>query len=131
MVNSHDGADSAPHEVRFEAAIFTGDRHVAMADVPAMDLDLLPSAPGEARVIVTADEAARLVERGFEVRLLRAHPIQPLDPALVVDEDAGEQALAAMFPDIDLPDIDQTDDDQTADDQTADDQTADDEKEGE
>ena len=38
------------------------------------------------RVLITADDAERLLEQGFEVRLLRAHAVRPLDPALISDD---------------------------------------------
>jgi len=52
-------------------------------------LDRIPDPQGGVRVVVTADELAELVRRGYEVRVFRTVPIAPLDPSLIEsDEDA-------------------------------------------
>jgi hypothetical protein len=43
------------------------------ARIAALDLDRIPD-PDGIRLLVSMDEAARLVDQGFEVRLLRAAP---------------------------------------------------------
>ena len=74
---------------RYEVTLHRGERHVSLKELPALGLDRLPTPPGEVRLLVTLEEAARLVQLGFEVRLLRAHPTRPLDGALVMDDDTA------------------------------------------
>jgi hypothetical protein len=86
-------ADPSPEkgrEARYEATLHRGERHVNLKEVPALDLDRVPGAAGEVRVLISLEDAARLVEMGFEVRLLRAHPTRPLDAALIPEDDAAQ-----------------------------------------
>lgn len=85
--------DSDQQATRFEATISPGDRQFSMADVRGVDVDWMPGPREEGRAMVTAAQAAALVERGFRVHLLRAHPVQPLDPALVMDRDRARAQL--------------------------------------
>jgi hypothetical protein len=71
---------------RFEATVHPGDHQLALEAVADLDLDRIPDPDGGVRVLVTAEEAIELVWRGYEVRLLRVHPISPLNPALVSDD---------------------------------------------
>jgi hypothetical protein len=80
--------DSAPR--RFEATVHPGAVEVALATVADLDLDRVPDPRGDVRVVVTADEVAELLGRGFEVRLHRVVETRPLSPGLVSgDEDAA------------------------------------------
>jgi hypothetical protein len=36
------------------------------------------------------EEAAMLAERGYEVRLLKAHPVRPLDGSMVMDDETAD-----------------------------------------
>lgn len=85
--------DSPRPETRFEATLHLGDRQGSLALPPSLDLDRLPSPPDEMRVLLTAEEAGRVAELGFEVRLVRAHPVHPLDRARVFDDEAADQWL--------------------------------------
>ena len=76
---------------RFEATILPGVQALSLARVADLDLDRIPDPEGEVRVLITAEDAERLLEQGFEVRLLRAHAVRPLDPELISD-DADVQA---------------------------------------
>jgi hypothetical protein len=58
-----------------------------------LDLDRVPDPEGLFRVLIDRDEASRLVEAGFEVRLLNVVPRAPLDPGLLVDDDAARSWL--------------------------------------
>ena len=82
-----------PPPARFEATLHRGERHRELRTLPPLDLDRLPSPPDEFRVLLTAEEAGRLVELGFEVRLLRACPIKPLDQALVMDDETARAMI--------------------------------------
>lgn len=67
-----------------------GVQDAALSRVADLDLDRIPDAHGDVRVVITADELAELVRRGYEVRVVRTVPLAPLDPALVQsDEDAA------------------------------------------
>lgn len=72
---------------RFEATVHAGDQGQTLDGVADLDLDRVPDPEGGVRLLVTADEAAQLVERGYEVHLLRALPVAPLDDALVAEDD--------------------------------------------
>lgn len=74
-------------ETRYEATLHRGERHANLKEIPALGLDRVPGPPDEVRVLISIEDAARLVEMGFEVRLLRAHRTAPLDGALVADDD--------------------------------------------
>ena len=54
-------------------------------------LDVLPPAEGDLHVLMSPSQVAEVVMAGYEVRVFAAHPIGPLDPALVMD-DATAQA---------------------------------------
>lgn len=87
------GPDGAATTVRFEATVHPGDRRVALEGVADLDLDRVPDPQGRVRLLVTADDLARLVDRGYEVHVLRALPVQPLDPELVADDERSRAWL--------------------------------------
>ncbi|WP_427007922.1 hypothetical protein [Pseudarthrobacter sp. H2] len=64
-----------------------------MRSVAELDMDRVPDPEGGVRLLVDMDEAARLVESGFEVTLVAAAPAGPLDPSLVMDDDAARAWL--------------------------------------
>ena len=80
--------------VRFEATVHPR-AGVAAASAAAveqrvadLDLDRVPDAAGELRLLLTPDEMARLTAQGLEVRVQQALPVRPLDPGLVADDQA-------------------------------------------
>lgn len=76
--------------VRFEATVHPRARvgFAAMArQVADLDLDRLPDAEGEIRLLVDAEQCSQLLDQGYEVRLQRAVPVRPLDQGLVADDD--------------------------------------------
>ncbi len=78
-----------PNDNRFEATVHPGERDVALPQVSDLDLDRIPDPQGGVRVVITADELADLVRRGYEVRVYRTVPLAPLSPDLIAsDEDA-------------------------------------------
>jgi hypothetical protein len=90
-VRADEEAEMADGPTRFEATILPGAQALSLARVADLDLDRIPDPDGEVRVLITAEDAERLLEQGFEVRLLRAHAVRPLDPALI-SQDADVQA---------------------------------------
>lgn len=65
-------------KIRFEATLGAAPRAKAVTAASALDLDRLPDADGKVRLLVTADDARRLLEQGFEVHLKAAVPVAPL-----------------------------------------------------
>jgi hypothetical protein len=85
----HDPVEDRPDAptFRIEATVHPGKKRVPLDAVADLDLDRVPDPEGGVRVLITADEAARLVEAGYEVHLLGALPVEPLDRALVADDE--------------------------------------------
>lgn len=87
------GPEAERRNARFEATVHPGDAQLALETVAELDLDRIPDPDGGVRVLVTPEEAIDLVWRGYEVRLLRARAISPLDPALVQDDESAREWL--------------------------------------
>jgi hypothetical protein len=83
-------------EVRFEATVHGKSRAAAARAVAEFDLDRVPDRKGVVRVLITAEDAARLLEAGYEVRLFNVLPVQPLDPSLVMDDKAAQAWLESQ-----------------------------------
>lgn len=79
---------SADPSMRYEVTIHPSKRMEALAAVEDLDLDRVPDPEGGVRALATVEEAARLAERGYEVRILQPLPVKPLDPSLVADDDS-------------------------------------------
>jgi hypothetical protein len=90
---SQDPAQPRRPDIRFEATVHPGETNQELERVADLDLDRVPDPEGGVRVVVTAEDAARLVARGYEVLLVRALPVQPLDSALVMDDDSARTWL--------------------------------------
>jgi hypothetical protein len=76
--------------VRFEATVHRGERLVSLDAVADLDLDRVPDPEGAVRVLISAEDAQRLVAQGFEVRLVNALEVKPLDAGLVLDDDTAD-----------------------------------------
>jgi hypothetical protein len=79
-----------PTPTRYEALVLTGSTRVALSAVADLDLDRLPDPGGRVRVLISADEARELVDRGYEVRMMNALDVRPLDPKLVMSDEQAE-----------------------------------------
>jgi hypothetical protein len=90
---SQEPAETRGSDMRFEATVHPGEARPALERVADLDLDRVPDPEGGVRVVVTADDAARLIERGYEVRLVRALPVQPFDSSLVMDDESARAWL--------------------------------------
>jgi hypothetical protein len=75
--------------LRFEATVHPGDADVPLGRVAELDLDRVPDPQGGVRVLVTTDEVVSLLERGYEVRLQRLAPVEPLSRELRVSDDVS------------------------------------------
>ena len=78
--------------VRFEATIHAGPKASA-GKIDHLDIDRVPGPKGQLRALVTADECVELLDQGFEVRLHHAHPVRPLDPALIATDESVRRLL--------------------------------------
>ena len=83
-----------PVPVRYEASLRAGSAGKAgIARVADLDLDRVADPKGRVRVLVDSDEVERLVASGFEVRLYRVAPVEPVAARLVLDDDAARAWL--------------------------------------
>jgi hypothetical protein len=80
---------SQRRSIRFEATVHPGERQPSLERVADLDLDRVPDPEGGVRVLVTAEDLAELLARGYEVRLVRAHDVRPLDAGAVMDHDSA------------------------------------------
>lgn len=78
---------------RYEALVLTASTQLQLADVADLDLDRLPDPEGRVRVLINVDEARDLADRGYEVRLMNALEVHPLDPSLVLSDEQAEAWL--------------------------------------
>ncbi len=86
----HEASEQAT--IRFEAEL-AGVKEGACDPVSELGLDRVPGPNRTMRVLLTPEEAARLLDRGISVRLLRAHKVAPLDPKLIMTDEAAESEL--------------------------------------
>lgn len=75
VTETQDGRSTA---VRFEATLGAASHAKAAKAAATLDLDRLPDAKGEVQLLLSADDARRLLEQGFEVHLKAAIPVAPL-----------------------------------------------------
>jgi hypothetical protein len=71
-------------------------RGKAIAAAAELDLDRLPDVSGKVRLLISPADAQRLLDRGFEVRLMAAVPVKPLDPKLVMADAESKRLLEAQ-----------------------------------
>jgi hypothetical protein len=101
MVPEKDPKDADRPKVRYEVILRAGaSRSMDMRSVADLDVDRVPDPEGGVRLLVDMEEAARLVENGFEVTLVQAAPAGPLDPALIMDDEAARAWLQERLPGI-------------------------------
>ena len=67
-------------KMRLEATVYPGHKAKTKQWADDLDVDRVPDAKGRVRALVTVEDCVRLLDRGLEVRLYRAHPHEPLDP---------------------------------------------------
>jgi hypothetical protein len=75
-----------------------------MAVLDGLDLDRVPDRYGRFRALVTAEDCARILNLGYEVRLRRHHPSGPLDPKLIATDESVkrwiEERLGSIRPEV-------------------------------
>jgi hypothetical protein len=82
-----DLSTAGPGGVRLEATL----RPLASSDPAAVrGLDVLPSIDGLLHVLLSPTDLVDVVSAGWEATVFAIHPIAPLDPALVMDDDAAQ-----------------------------------------
>jgi hypothetical protein len=74
------GRTAALLKMRLEAAIYPGRKAKTKEWADDLDVDRVPDAKGRVRALISAEDCVRLLDRGLEVRLYRAHPHELLDP---------------------------------------------------
>jgi len=96
----HKAISEEPHDqtasllnTRFEATIFPGSRAETSDWANDLNVDRVPDAYGRIRALVTVEDLVRLLNQGYEVRLSRAYPLQSLDPALIMTDEAHKSWL--------------------------------------
>jgi hypothetical protein len=84
--------ESSP-PVRFHATVLVDSRPKGLALVSELALDRLPDAKGMIQVLITAEEARRLLDRGVQLQLHSALPVRPLDKRFIFTDEQAKQAL--------------------------------------
>lgn len=79
--------------IRFEAIVHAPGERVSLQRVMDLDLDRVPDPEGAVRLLITAQDAAELLAQGFEVRLVKALDVRPLDPGLALGDDSAQAWL--------------------------------------
>jgi hypothetical protein len=82
-----------PTSVRFEATLGPTPHDEAVLAAAELDLDRLPDADGRVKLLLTADDARRLLEQGYEVHLTAAIPVAPLDQKLIMTDKQARRWL--------------------------------------
>lgn len=82
--------------LRFEATLGPLPRRRAVAAAAELDLDRLPDVDGKVHLLISPADAQRLLDQGFEVRLVAAVPVKPLDPKLVMTDAQSKRLLEAQ-----------------------------------
>jgi hypothetical protein len=78
--------------MRFDATIYP-PKKANPNWVNQLNIDRVPDAKGLVRALVTAADCVRLLDQGFEVRLHQAHPVRPLDPKLIENDEEFKKWL--------------------------------------
>ena len=79
--------------VRFEATLGATPHAKAVKAASLLDLDRLPDAKGAVTLLVSADDARRLLEQGYEVHLKAAIPVAPLAKDRVMSDERAKSWL--------------------------------------
>lgn len=91
------GGHEATAAIRFEATLGPASQARALAVSADLALDRLPDVKGKVRLLLSPDDARRLLEQGFEVHLLAAIPVAPIAEALVMSDRQSQDWLEARL----------------------------------
>ena len=80
-------------KMRFEATIYPGRKAKTKGWADDLDVDRVPDTRGRVRALITVEDLVRLLDRGLEVRLYRAHAYEPLDPAMIMTDSSFKSWL--------------------------------------
>jgi len=80
-------------KVRFEATLGPTPHRKAVLAAAELELDRLPDADGKVKLLLTADDARRLLEHGYEVHLTAAIPVAPLDQKRIMTDEQAKRWL--------------------------------------
>ena len=86
-------APEDPGLPRFDATIHPGRGAKDLGRLDDMPLDRMPDRYGRVRALVSAEDCARLLDLGYQVRLHRHHPIEPLDAHLIATDESVKRFL--------------------------------------
>ena len=85
--------DNSRRPYRFTAVVTKPARRDAMRVVSELGLDRLPDRNGKIHLLIAADDARRLLERGVRVELISVSPVVPLSPPLILTDEAARADL--------------------------------------
>lgn len=68
-----------------------------------LEIDRVQDPKGQVRALLTPEDCVRLLDQGFEIRLQYAHPVAPLDPALIATDESVRRWLDEELRGIDRP----------------------------
>ncbi len=83
----------SPESFRFHATVIVDSRAKGIALVSELGLDRLPDRKGKIQVLITAEEARRLLDGGAQLQLHSAVAVAPLDKSLILTDEEAKQAL--------------------------------------
>jgi hypothetical protein len=99
-----------PPQVRpghFVATIHPGRGRKELGGIESFPLDRIPDRYGRIRAFVTTEDCVALLDAGYEVRLHRHYPVEPVDPDLIASDAEAkrwlENRLAEIRPDVSAP----------------------------
>jgi hypothetical protein len=81
--------------MRLEAAIYPGRKAKTKEWADDLDVDRVPDAKGRVRALITVEDCVRLLDRGLEVRLYRAYPLDPKQ-STKIDKTKGRRTAALL-----------------------------------
>jgi hypothetical protein len=88
-----DSRDNDRRSYRFTAVVTKPARREAMRVVSELGLDRLPDRGGKIHLLITADDARRMLERGVQIELLSVNPVAPVNPSVVFTDEAARTDL--------------------------------------
>ena len=91
------GNDEGSPTIRFEATLGPAPHAKSLAAAADLALDRLPDVNRKVRLLISAADARRLLERGFEVHLHAAVPVAPLNKALMMSDKQAQDWLEGQL----------------------------------